>query len=228
MKITRDDATWLYTVTDDKGRARILSSVTTIIDSALHQFRGFETNQFAEMLQSEINGAREKVSQITAGVVGLMGKVINAGHFGRAVHQLTELDDRENLDEESLDPALVPILHAWRKFRVDHRPVMIYAEHLVASKLGYAGTLDRVAEINGQRVLLEIKSRPYKQGRDGLQTIAYQKAYEEMTKTKISKRYVLELSLAGTYILTINSDRQDWDMFRTALAIHNYRRKYEI
>jgi hypothetical protein len=228
VKISRDDKTWLYTVTDDDGGSRILPSVTTIIDAALEQFRGFDTNQFTEMFRDIEMGNREKVSQITAGVVTLMNKVINAGQFGSAVHILTAMDDQDILDEDALDPALIPILTAWRKFKAVHQPVMFCAEFRVASRLGYAGTVDRVAAMDGKPSILEIKSRPYKSGRDDLQTIAYQKAYEEITKTKISKRFVVELSLDGDFSITENKNAMDWDMFRSAMALFNWRKNHEL
>jgi len=221
MKITRDDATWMYSVEWDDGRRQQLASVTTIIDAALGQFQGFTLDQLQDMFRDG-----ERAGQIAATVAAVMDRVRNAGAFGRAVHSLTELDDQGILDEDSLDPALKLILAAWKKFKVDCNPIMCCAEHSIASKLGYAGTLDRIATMDGKPVLLEIKSRPYKAGRDGLQTIAYQKAYEEMTKTKISKRYVIELTLGGDYKLTETKDRQDWDMFRCALAIFNWREKH--
>lgn len=231
MIIARDDKTWLYTVAENDGsKPRILSSVTTIIDSALGHFRGFSMKQLSEMLRaSEDVGSREKVERITASAVYMMTKVRNAGEFGQAVHTLTVLDDSEDLATDILDPALLPILEAWRAFKTDHNPKMICSEYPIASRLGYAGTVDRVIQTNkAEMAILEIKSRQYMAGRDGLQTVAYQKAYEEMTKEKIKKRFVIELALDGTYKLTENKDSMDWDIFRSALAIHNWRKTYGI
>jgi hypothetical protein len=204
MIITRDDSTWVYTVTEDDGsNPRKLPSVTTVIDQALNQFAGFTP--------------------------AMMERVKNAGEFGRAVHTLTELDDAGTLDEENLDPGLLPILQAWEKFKFDSPFSFIRAEYPIASKLGYAGTLDRIAEKhNGSKILLEIKSRQYLDGRDGLQTIAYAKAYEEMTGEKIKQRYIIELKRDGTYTLTENRDQQDWNIFRSMLAIYNWRKNHGI
>jgi hypothetical protein len=225
MKITRDDKTWNYTCTDEAGGVRILPSVTTIIDAALGHFQGFKISDFKGMLEAD-EPDRSKIERITVGAVAMTSKIKNAGNFGQAVHTLTELEDHGELDEDDLDTALRPILEAWRKFKSDHAPKILMRESKVCHRrLGYAGTIDGIIDMHGSEAVLEIKSRKYLEGRDELQTVAYAKAYEDTLKvTKLkTRRYVIELKLDGTYILTENKSAGDWEMFRCCLAIWYWR-----
>jgi hypothetical protein len=75
---------------------------------------------------------------------------------GTYVHQACDLDDAGSLDDESLDPGLVPYVDAYRLFKqqmsVGQFP---YVElPLAHAPLGVAGRIDRLSE--GQ--LLDIKS----------------------------------------------------------------------
>lgn len=227
MRIERDDKTWLYTVEWDDGRRRTCRSATTIIDAAFGTFRGIETEFLETMLE---NPTEEEAVRAFRNARYIAERVKKAGEFGSHVHELTELDDHGVLDVENLDPNLRGILDAWRKFREEQGIEIVEAETKVASRLGYAGTLDRIAteQATGHEklVLLEIKSREHNVWRDCLQTAAYKFAYEEMTGRKIAKRIVVSLFQDGTYKSTENKGRRDLDIFRSALAINQWRENH--
>lgn len=63
---------------------------------------------------------------------------------GSAVHLATAFDDEGDLDEDSLDPAILPYLAGWRKFRSDEGAVFEQIEHRsYHPQFLYAGTKDR-------------------------------------------------------------------------------------
>lgn len=89
-------------------------------------------------------------------------KIEYAKDLGTYVHQACALDDRGELDEDSLDEAIRPYLAAWRAFREQERPEWLAIEQPLASECGnWAGTPDRVAlfpEHETTRHIVEIKS----------------------------------------------------------------------
>lgn len=149
--------------------------------------------------------------------------LIPAQERGTAVHRATELDDLDDLDEDSLDPMIVPYLEAWRQFKRDTRPVFHAIEQRVFSKRHwYAGTLDRIATLQGVRgiSMLDIKTC-VKVGKEvGPQTAAYAEAIEGY---RISNRFAVQLRPDGTYRLIPCKERSDWAVFHSALTLYNWK-----
>lgn len=82
-------------------------------------------------------------------VAGLMGYVPDDQWYaerGSAIHEATALYDKGILDEDTLDPQIVPYLSAWKRYRADNpnwEPDGI--ERLVHDPIvGYCGTIDRI------------------------------------------------------------------------------------
>lgn len=70
---------------------------------------------------------------------------------GSMVHLATAYDDRNELDEESLDPVILPYLEAWRKFRKESGFVPESIEPpMMSTAYRYAGTPDRIGELPGR------------------------------------------------------------------------------
>lgn len=66
---------------------------------------------------------------------------------GTYVHKARHLDDRGELDDDSIDPAIEPYLQAWRKFRNESGFTPIISEvPMVCISLMYAGTPDVIGE----------------------------------------------------------------------------------
>lgn len=116
---------------------------------------------------------------------------------GSHVHKATELYDLGRLDEESLDPALVPYLAAWKAFR--KQAVIIFAdggiEKIVADQGGrFAGTLDRLGvDAGGALCVIDIKTgqeAPW----HALQMAAY-----AMTQAGLPRRISAYLRPDGTF-----------------------------
>jgi len=64
---------------------------------------------------------------------------------GTYVHLATHLDDMGDLDEDTVDPVIVPYLEAWRRFKKESGFMVEQSEISLASKAyHYAGTIDRI------------------------------------------------------------------------------------
>jgi len=223
VKISRNDRTWEYSVEYEDGRRAVLPSVTTVIDAALGTWRGQEIG----LIEEAIHRGQDvgEVIDLGARITRTAQNIINAGDFGRKVHEATELDDSGILDEASLDPRIAACVSAWRAFKSEHAPKIMDSERMVASRLGYAGTVDALAMVKDKLSIIEKKSRAYNPARDQLQTAAYAQAMAENIGGKITlDRYVVSLSLDGKYSLHKNIDRGDLDIFRCCLAVFNWRR----
>lgn len=80
-----------------------------------------------------------------------------AARRGTAVHEACMMIDYGEEPEET--PEIAGYLTAYRRFLMDHKPEWQLIEHPMAGKqLGYAGTLDRYGMIDGQTVILDIKT----------------------------------------------------------------------
>lgn len=150
-----------------------------------------------------------------------------AAHFGTAVHKAAEYDDLEVLNITKLSLPLWPCLKAWRKFKKDFKIAIEYIEPIVYSKkFGFAGRPDRIAKIDCIRSLIEIKTRPYKALTDDLQTAAYQGAWNERNpKSRVWRRYLVELKRDGTYQVTMIKGVSDYAIFLSAVALHKWKKE---
>jgi hypothetical protein len=150
-----------------------------------------------------------------------------AAEFGKAVHRACELDDKKTLDMETLDPALVPWLEGWRKFRAEHPETMWHSETKICSyKFRFAGTLDRISINPGsdQPTLLDIKTSTTIGPEVGIQTAAYKMAAEEYLGIKIKSRLCVQLTEGGYRLHKLN-DPADQQTFIAALSCWNWRKK---
>jgi hypothetical protein len=118
---------------------------------------------------------------------------------GKQVHLACELYDEKDLDEETLDPRLIPYLEGWKKFLRETRVTIVDTEHRGASKFGFAGTRDRLAiDHKGDKILIDIKSSIAKPKWIGIQLGFYQQLAEEQGH-KISERWSIHLPGDGTF-----------------------------
>lgn len=145
-----------------------------------------------------------------------------AARFGTNVHAACHLLNVGALDMAALDPALAPYVVAWEKFLTDTGAKVIASEMRVAhARLRYAGTLDTICLIKGYRELVDIKSTAAIPRTAGPQTAAYAEAINE---PRIRRR-VVQLRKDGTYRSQPLTDRTDWNLFLSALNIHQWRHR---
>lgn len=118
----------------------------------------------------------------------------DAGERGSTVHELTERLDRgaeisaageDGPRYQMLEWAMV---ERYVDFRKRHSPAIIEIElELVSEDLGYAGTLDRIMEIDGELWLVDLKTSASVYDHFHLQTAAYLSLYAELRKIDPAK-----------------------------------------
>jgi len=132
---------------------------------------------------------------------------------GKFVHLACELEDRGELDEETLDSALLPYLKAWRSFKRDTGFIIDAIEKPVCSLVyNFAGTLDRTGMLNGAPAILDIKSGAVSPW-TALQLSAY-----EIAENKRLKRFAVQLMETGKYKLHTYTNPQDRQIFLSAVS----------
>lgn len=143
---------------------------------------------------------------------------------GTYVHQACHYYDMGWLDEEVLDPALVPYLQGWVKFLNDTGVNIIRSEDRIDSeRLGVTGQPDRIVEWPKVGfAIIDIKSgslQPF----TAIQLAAYKLLANEAYQPANYKRFAVNLPGDGTYKVKEYKDRADEGIFLAALAIHNWK-----
>jgi hypothetical protein len=142
---------------------------------------------------------------------------------GTAAHLATELDDEGDLDEASVHETVRPYLDAWRLFKRDTGAVVISSEQRVFHSFHkYAGTLDRVLSIDGDKYLIDLKTSVQISPATGPQTSAYLAALGDAT---VIRRGVVQLKADGSYKFVKLGDPNDLAVFLSCLTVHRFLEK---
>lgn len=146
----------------------------------------------------------------------------NAADRGTRIHRATEQIDRFGSCEVTED--IEPYLRAYIQFLRDYKPKWERIEHaMYHPELLYAGTLDRLGVIDGERYVVDIKSTSKVE--TPLVT-AQVNAYAMMSDTAgmpVSKVAVLQLKKDGTYRFRVLENNTS--VFMAALTLHNALKK---
>jgi hypothetical protein len=140
-----------------------------------------------------------------------------ARDFGQNVHMACHLFNMGELDEEGLDPALMPYLFGWKSFLQESGCTITHSEEIVYNRqAGYAGTLDARGILAKKRWLIDIKSGavPWTVG---FQTAAYQEALPAGERPR--QRMAVQLLASGRYRIHEQKDAGDYQIFLSALNI---------
>lgn len=148
--------------------------------------------------------------------------------LGTAVHLACELDDYDELDEDALDDELRPYLAAWRKFKADTGAVILLNEQrLHHPTLGYAGTLDRLAETRsmhaGEPCLIDLKTSADPVPSYGVQTAGYAELLRAAGGVPVYRRCTVHLRPDGLYRMHQYANPNDEAAFRACLSIFNWK-----
>lgn len=176
-----------------------------------------------------LGGVVPSVTQILSPLVDLSGiakSVLEAKRqLGQDVHFACELLDEDDLDESSLTEEVEPYVRAYRKFKADTGTLVLLNEHQVGEPtLMYAGTLDRVLLLNGQRWLVDLKTCISTPLAVGPQTAAYLRALGDST---VTHRGALRLRPDGTYRLDPLTGADDWACFMACLTLHRFKESHQ-
>jgi hypothetical protein len=162
----------------------------------------------------------------------------SARRRGVAVHEATERYDRLRgalrsawkPNDASMAATVAPYLAAWQKFLADTDFEVHAIEEMVSSKRHrYAGILDRLGVLNGQRVVIDIKTNVVIKPVMGLQLAAYQAAANEgrPKAEQYPQRFICQLRKDGNYRLEEFRDRADMTVFLALLTIWNWKALHE-
>jgi hypothetical protein len=151
-----------------------------------------------------------------------------AADFGKAVHRACELDDLMELDEATMDPALLPYLEAWRQFCAAHMVGWLEIETPVHhSALRYAGTPDRIGYVKGLLSVVDIKTTAELYPSVGPQLAAYANAWSPKDANTM-QRVAVQLKGDGTYVAKPYTDPTDFPLFCSLLTLRNWCARHSI
>lgn len=139
---------------------------------------------------------------------------------GTYVHLAAQYEDEGDLDEASIDPAILGYLEAYRAWkRLTDWRIQSCETMLMSNKYPFAGTVDRICTVGPALAALDLKSgAPQLWHR--LQTAAYAFMVHPM-----AHRATLYLRDDGTFRF-VEHERfgfTDYQVFIAALNIHNWR-----
>jgi hypothetical protein len=148
---------------------------------------------------------------------------------GKAVHKAIEVHCRGAHCFKS--PALDPYINAFKNFEKDCDWVSELVEHKMACDQ-YAGTCDNIGMFQGNRAILDVKTGAIS-ATTGLQLVAYEKLYRGEVENAVLKivnikRFALQLTDTGRYILTEFKERSDSYIWDSAVAIYHWRRNHGL
>ena len=157
----------------------------------------------------------------TAGLTRTYDGFHDAQLRGLHVHQACEWLDLNDLDWNSVYPAWLGYVKAYARFKDDtgFQPTLIEYQSWHRQFL-YAGTLDRVGQLNGKSVLADIKTGGQEDWH-ALQTAAY-----SLLVDKVDARIAIYLKEDGTYLVEKHTDAADIRTFLGALTVTHWRRSH--
>ena len=162
----------------------------------------------------------------TAGLVDATWFTTASRACGAIIHRWAEALDRGER-VAPLEPVYEPYLDAYRRFRHDARPVWHGLEQMVADyALGYAGTLDRWGTLQGESVVVDLKTGAIPSWAP-LQLVAYARLDLSGPAVARRRRLVVQLRPTGRYGIreypVVNFGR-DERVFLAALAVAQWKR----
>lgn len=141
---------------------------------------------------------------------------------GTQVHLATALYDEGDLDEESLDPEIVPYLDAWKSFLAQSRYTVTHIEkRAYHSRMIFAGTVDRVLMVGDREIIADIKlGQPERW--HGIQTAGYQRLLGRLSVGRIG----VHLGPDGKFKVVTHDSQGDHDAFMSALCLYHWKRNH--
>jgi hypothetical protein len=165
-----------------------------------------------------VNERRSDLAHVTdilrvAGLVDARWFTEEGRARGSAIHLAARFLDEDDLDWESVEPDVLPRLRQYQRFLDEKKPEILAIEESVENvPLQYCGTLDRRVRFDGQEGIIDLKA-PSKQAWQAIQLAGYAGCF-----TRPLKRWTLHL-LDERYQLILHEDRNDWNVFKAALAV---------
>lgn len=197
----------------------------------LHEYRqdGFVipsvTAILADYMKVNIGGYDYHVNRHTGQAIP-SSVMEEAAAKGTDIHKCCQFINQGGLDWDALDPLYQKPAKEYERWLSLYSPKIIGCEVMVYSvRYGFAGTIDIVAEFQGLRWIIDIKTGA--SCSVGAQTAAYLQAYCEQEKYHgLTARGVLWLPKDGKpHKFERLTDKGDFDYFKACLAVHQYHRR---
>jgi hypothetical protein len=141
-----------------KDEQMFLACVTTPRPS------NFSDEEFAEICRLEANQHRKDAADLGTDCHILLSDIGG------------QLKATGKLVGEHIAHDLWPYVNEWIQYAIDHKVKIIEVEKTVVSPLGYAGTIDLIAEINGRIMLIDFKTRNCK----GKKPVVYRQQVKQL------------------------------------------------
>lgn len=172
--------------------------------------------------------------------------VDRAGKLGTAVHHLIELFLHEEdlsytelamqygqTDATTYWLRLMVWIEFWKEFILNNKIEYIKPniEHIVYSdKHEYAGTIDLIANVNGEIQLFDWKTGNTIGNKEQLQLQAYMSAFEETTGEQVSQANIVWIpakkpNKKGFRIIPVSNDKDKFDLFLSTKKIFDNENK---
>lgn len=153
------------------------------------------------------------------------GVLEHASQRGTAVHAACHYLDEGDLNWATVSPEIEPYVRAWERFKADTRVIINETEHpLYHATLGFAGTPDRIIQLNGQAGTLDIKTYD-PDNTTGVQLAGYSYLrFGPQVLYDTPERWGLWLKNDGKYSLTEYEDRGDEAVFLACLTVAKFKR----
>jgi hypothetical protein len=142
---------------------------------------------------------------------------------GRAVHLACQLWDEGDLDESSVDPAILGYFEAYKNFKQDLAIEPTWIETPIKNGL-YAGTPDRIMTARPRR-LWDLKSGAY-QAYHRLQTAAYINLLDDPFSYSRAGLYLKPDGRYSVREFPKSEYLSDLNTFLSALNLYNWRKLY--
>jgi hypothetical protein len=219
-----------------------VTSITKVLDAPALTY--WKMNQVA---QAAIAGAERLIEDREAGRVDAAVKYLttlssSAADRGHRIHaSIEQILRREAVTIDARDEAAVAGARAWLNAQVrEHglRPLEVEA-FLLHETLGYGGTCDLIAELDGEVWLLDWKTGSSVASPDGrvydelrLQLAAYANAEflarlgdpVEYAVQSITRFGILHVTEGGTRLYPADVTADDWIAFRACLRLYQWKR----
>ncbi len=144
---------------------------------------------------------------------------------GTYVHKAVELYHTVGLNMNSLDDVIKPYFEAYMAFLQTARfhPIAVEKEFYHSTYM-YCGKPDLVGYLNGDLVLLDIKTGSVSKWAE-LQTAAYKALIGRQVDSKpINYRAALNLKSNGKWnLIPYKENAHHWEVFQSALTIYHYK-----
>lgn len=165
-----------------------------------------------------------------AGIVDTQWYTEYAARRGSEVHKAIHFYNDGDLDEESLDPVIVPYIEAYKCFLRDTGAKIISHERMVFNEIyHYAGTYDVIMDISGKFYAVDFKTGCL-QDWVGLQLAGYELVLANEYQW-IDGRMGLQLkpqeetSRSKPYKFREYKDMDDYQIFKNAVSISHWKRR---